>query len=96
MLVAGCMNSNDTAYSILADVHVPACASQWITRSAASPPGAANFDPLARQVANTSSAPEGALHAAVNYNSDATLEDPNEPCIEARVGCTVNSNHLSP
>lgn len=97
MLVAGCMNSNDTAYSILADVHVPAyCASPIDYKVGCLIPSAANFDPLARQSGKCVFSTRGCTsRTAVNYNSDATLEDPNEPCIEARVGCTVNSESFA-
>ena len=93
MLIAGCMVNTDANYNSLAEIHVPAyCASPADYLIGCLMPGATNFDPLAKQSGECRYITYGCMSpTAVNYNSRATLADPqNHPCIEARIGCTVN------
>jgi hypothetical protein len=94
MLVAGCMIPTDANYDDLAEVHVPAyCDVPYDYKAGCLIPWAENFDPTAKQSAKCLFKLKGCTDAtALNYNSEATENDPDEPCIVPVYGCTVNSS----
>jgi len=93
LLVAGCMISTDAQFDELADIHVPAYCSMpadfmvgCLVRTAS------NYDPSAKQSGHCVFATRGCISpTALNYNSEATLDDPEHPCIEPIRGCTVSA-----
>ena len=91
LLIAGCLITADAAYSPTADVHVPEyCNTPANFNPGCMVPGATNFDPMAKQPTQCRYATRGCRSStAINYNSDATVDDPNQPCVEAVYGCTV-------
>lgn len=93
LLIAGCMISSDASYDPLAEVHVPAyCATPADYLKGCLLPSARNFDPLAKQDGRCLFVTKGCTSStAINYNSEASLDDPDHPCIEIKRGCTVNS-----
>jgi len=90
-LIGGCMNSMDANYDSLAEVHVPPyCAVAADFHVGCMVPWATNFDAAAKQSGECKFPTAGCMSStAVNYNSMATTDD--GLCIEAVVGCTVNS-----
>jgi len=93
LLIAGCMKTGDATYDPLAEVHVPAyCTVPEDYKPGCLIPWATNFDPSAKQSAKCTFATKGCTSStAVNYNSEATYDDPDAPCIEAIRGCTIKA-----
>ena len=93
LLIAGCMKPGDASYDPIADVHVPAyCAVPSDYKPGCLIPWATNFDPSAKQSAKCTFATKGCTSpTAVNYNSEATYDDPDAPCIEGIRGCTIKA-----
>ena len=93
---AGCMLSNDSAYDVLADVHVPDyCAAVRLGgadfRRGCLFASALNYDATALQSADCHYDNVGcADSAALNFHSEATFHDA-AACIYGIEGCTVNS-----
>lgn len=87
--IAGCLNTSDASYSVMADVHVPAyCSQPHEFKRGCMFPGATNFDPEALQPSPCYYGTRGCTSStAVNYNSEASIEDGS--CIAAVVGCTI-------
>ena len=92
LLIAGCMISSDPSYDFMAEVHVPGyCAVPADTRVGCMLPAARNFDPLATQSGKCVFETIGCINAnAINFNSEASIQSAQYPCIQARYGCSVN------
>jgi len=92
MLIAGCMITSDPLYDVTAEVHVPAYCATWTDyKKGCLLPWAVNFDPMAKQSGKCTFATVGCTSpTALNYNSEATVQDTVNDCIEAVTGCTVN------
>jgi hypothetical protein len=94
MLIAGCMDPADASYDSIAEVHVPAyCTDQAkVYKKGCLLPWAKNFDPMAKQSGKCLFEVKGCTDSdSVNYNSEASMEDPDKPCIKKVLGCTVNN-----
>ena len=93
LLIAGCMISSDASFDYLAEVHVPAyCAIPTDYRPGCLVPWALNFDAMAKQSAMCKFHNRGCTSStALNYNSEATMDDPEHSCIEPIRGCTLPS-----
>jgi len=93
LLIAGCMVSSDMSFDPLAEVHVPAyCTAPVDYFKGCLLPGATNYDPRARQDGRCLFQTKGCTSStALNYNSEATIDDPDFSCIQPKRGCTVNS-----
>lgn len=91
LLIAGCMVTSDSNYSIIADVHVPGyCAAEADYMVGCMDPVGSNYDPAAKQVGPCSYKTPGCTDpTAVNYNAEATEDDAS--CIATVAGCTVQS-----
>lgn len=91
LLVGGCMNSLDSGYDSLSEVHVPAMCTDDKTdyKKGCMFPGAENFDPTAKQIGKCVYRTIGCTDSnAFNYNSEATIPNPSE-CIIKKPGCTL-------
>jgi len=91
MLVGGCMLPNDVNYNVNADVHIAeTCETPGDLNKGCMFPGAQNFDPVAQQPGMCKYKNLGCMSVtALNYNSEASDDDPNDPCIEPIKGCTL-------
>jgi len=94
MLIAGCMNPSDALFDVTAEVHVPAYCKVWADyKKGCLIPWATNFDPTAKQSGKCTFATVGCTSpTALNYNSEASIQDTVNDCIEPVYGCTVNSD----
>ena len=95
--IAGCMIPSDPSYDQLAEVHVPGyCTVQADFHPGCLLPAALNYDPIAKQDAVCHYHTKGCRSStAINYHPEATIDDPDHPCIEIVRGCTVNSRAYS-
>lgn len=93
MLIGGCMLSNDTSYSSLAEVHVPQmCDAPADYMKGCLFPRAINYDMSALQSDTCYYNVQGCTDSlAVNYNVEANTDD--GTCITAVKGCTMKSQY---
>ena len=93
LLLAGCMISSDSNYDELADVHVPAYCNVSADYLPGCPlPTASNYDASSKQIGKCLLPTKGCRSStALNYNSEAVIDDLEYPCIEPVSGCTVSS-----